>query len=367
MKEAIFHPTPELHTTIHEVPIPTPGPNEVVVKVMVAGSNVKDWDHPTSQNKSLNSGDDVAGYIHTVGDEVEKRGEFRVGDRVGAFHVMGAPGGGYAEYAVAPMETVFKLPANVAFEEAATIPLIIATAGLTLFRRQHLPEPWAPRADSSPPLPLIIYGASGALGTFAIKLAKASNIHPIIAIAGGSSGHLAALLDSARGDALVDYRGGADAMKAAVKEKLNGLESFHAFDAISARGKNTWIPISQMLTPSTPTQTSYLSVVSGANKYDEPEIGHGVEIVYTYVGTGHHGAYLPRMPKQPGDMELVKTDPEWMFLFFRYVSRMLADGRLTGHPFEIVEGGLDGVEKGLRMLKEGKAKGVKYVYQITKE
>jgi NADPH:quinone reductase-like Zn-dependent oxidoreductase len=41
MKEAIVHPTPELHTTIHEVPIPEPGPDELVIKVIVAGSNPK--------------------------------------------------------------------------------------------------------------------------------------------------------------------------------------------------------------------------------------------------------------------------------------------------------------------------------------
>ena len=41
MKEVIVHPTPELHTTIHEVPVPEPGPDEVVIKVIVAGSNPK--------------------------------------------------------------------------------------------------------------------------------------------------------------------------------------------------------------------------------------------------------------------------------------------------------------------------------------
>jgi NADPH:quinone reductase-like Zn-dependent oxidoreductase len=41
MKEVIVHPTPELWTEIHEVPIPEPGLNEVVIKVIVAGSNPK--------------------------------------------------------------------------------------------------------------------------------------------------------------------------------------------------------------------------------------------------------------------------------------------------------------------------------------
>jgi NADPH2:quinone reductase len=211
---------------------------------------------------------------------------------------------------------------------------------------------------------LIIYGASSSLGTFAIKLARASNIHPIIAISGGSSSHLIPLLDESKGDTLVDYRIGIEEMKQMVKEKLNGLEAHHALDAISS--KKTWIPVSQMLSPSTEKETTYLSVVSGANKYDEEELGKGVHIVYTYCGTVHSGAYRPGMPKQ-GNVEEVKSDPEFGYLLFRYLARMMADGRFSGHPFIVVDGGLEGVEKGLNMLKEGKARGNKFVFQIGQQ
>ncbi|KAH8813026.1 putative quinone oxidoreductase [Xylogone sp. PMI_703] len=362
MKEIIVHPTPELHTSIQEVPIPKPEPDEIVIKVFVAGSNVKDWLHITALNISVNSGDDIAGIVHSVGDKVSSTHEFAPGDRVAAFHPMLQPHGAYAEYAVAPMHTVFKLPDAISFEEAATIPLVLTTAALSLYRRQHLPPPWAPRPSNSPPKPLIIYGASSSLGTFAIKLARASNIHPIIAIAGSSTSHLIPLLDHSKGDWLIDYRHGVEAMKASVKEALNGLECHHALDAISSKG--TWIPLSQMLSPSTPSAVSYLSVVAGANKYDEPEIPEGIKIVYTMVGSVHTGKYKPTTPKQP-DAEEVNSDPEWGYLFFRYIGRILSDGRLTGHPFEVVEGGLNGVEKGLKMLKEGKAKGVKFVYRVS--
>jgi NADPH2:quinone reductase len=211
---------------------------------------------------------------------------------------------------------------------------------------------------------LIIYGASSSVGTFAIKLALASNIHPIIAISGGSSSHLTPLLDESKGDALVDYRNGIEKMKEMVKEKLNGLEAHHALDAISSKG--TWVPLSQMLSPSTEKQTTYLSVVSGANKYDEEDLGKGVQIVYTYCGTVHSGAYLPGMPKQ-GNAEEVKSDPEFGYLLFRYLARMIADGRFSGHPFEVVDGGLDGVGKGWNMLKEGKARGNKFVFKIGQQ
>jgi NADPH2:quinone reductase len=64
----------------------------------------------------MNSGDDIAGIVHEIGKNVRKAGEFSVGDRVAAFHPMMSAGGAYAEYAVAPRHTVFKIPENVGFE-----------------------------------------------------------------------------------------------------------------------------------------------------------------------------------------------------------------------------------------------------------
>lgn len=116
MREVIVHPFPTLHTTIHEVPIPTPGPNELVIKVIAAGSNPKDHQHLASAKISLNSGDDIAGVVHAMGSEVIETGEWRVGDRVAAFHPMMTSHGAYAEFAVAPPETLIRLPGNVGFE-----------------------------------------------------------------------------------------------------------------------------------------------------------------------------------------------------------------------------------------------------------
>jgi NADPH:quinone reductase len=233
------------------------------------------------------------------------------------------------------------------------------TAGLSLFRRQKgLPTPWSPRDDDDAPIPLIVYGAASSLGNFAIKLAKAANIHPIIAIAGSTTFNLHGLLDEHLGDALIDYRQGPDGMKKDVKKALGKLKAEHAIDAISAQG--TWIPLSQMLDP----ENGQLSVVAGSNKYDEPEIPEGVQIKYTYVGTVHSGAYLPQMPKQPGEGANVKADIDFAYVLMRFIGRMMARDEFEGHPSELIQGGLNGVEKGLRKLKAGDAKGVKFIYRV---
>jgi len=357
MKEVIVHPFTSLWTDLRDVPIPTPAPDQVIIKVAVAGSNVKDWSHITARGLSINSGDDIAGTIHALGSAVQASAEFHIGDRVAAFHPMLEPGGAYAEYAVAPQHTVFKLPETTGFEEAATIPLVIMTAGLSLYRWLGFPAPWSPLPKSTGPRPFIIYGASSALGAFAIKLAKASNIHPIIAICGGSRDYVKTLLDPALGDAIVDYRQGVESMKSDVKQALGGLAARHALDAISAN--KTWVPLSQMLEP-----MSKLVVVSGANKYDEVDIPSHVSILYNYVGVVHTGFYLPSMPKIPVEEEMMKTLPEFAFVFYRYLSRMLANGTMEGHPYEVIEGGLGGVGTGLQRLKNGEARGRKFVYRI---
>lgn len=243
--------------------------------------------------------------------------------------------------------------------EASTIPLTVLAAALPLFRRQNLPMPWSRRSSNAEPLPLIIYGASSALGTFAVKLALLANIHPIIAIC-GSTTLISSLLKPELGDAVVDYRAGPEAMKSNVKKALNGLEAYHALDAISENG--SWIHVSQMVCPN----DGYVSVVQGGppEKYSDPEIPRGVEIGYTYVGSAHHGSFLPSMPKQPKDKDSVTGDVDFAYVLMRYVSHVLASGDFRGHPVEIIPGGLAGVEAGLQKLQRGEAKGVKYIYRI---
>lgn len=87
MKEAIVSAGPKVE--IIDSPIPKPEPDQVVIQVVVSGSNPKDWKRPQDSGNSLNTGDDIAGIVHNVGSNVV---EFKPGDRVAAFHQMMAPG-----------------------------------------------------------------------------------------------------------------------------------------------------------------------------------------------------------------------------------------------------------------------------------
>jgi hypothetical protein len=88
----------------------------------------EDFPHPTTARDStfyrkipvffkqaLNTGDDIAGIVHSVGSNVY---EFQKGDRVASFHEMMKPHGSFAEYAVGWAHTTFKLPKKTSFEGA---------------------------------------------------------------------------------------------------------------------------------------------------------------------------------------------------------------------------------------------------------
>ena len=143
MKEARVwdRPNNQVEVDTHDIPVPTPGPNQVLIKVAVSGSNPKDWKFPAwmEDRNGSNSGDDIAGVVSEVGDSVT---HFRPGDRVAAFHKMRTAHGSFAEYAIAEEHCTFSLPKGTSFEEGATLPLAAMTAVIGLFSRLGIPEPW---------------------------------------------------------------------------------------------------------------------------------------------------------------------------------------------------------------------------------
>jgi len=348
MKEAIVAAGPKV--TLHDVPIPKPNADQVLIKVVYSGSNPKDWKIPEFMHKTLNTGDDIAGIIEEVGDNVT---EFKKGDRVAGFHEMSAPHGSFAEYAIAWAHTTFHLPKKTTFEEGATIPLAAMTAALGLYERLGLPEPWRATTVTTP---LIVYGAAGAVGAFAIKLAQASNIHPIIAIAGRGIPFVETIIDKNKGDAIVDYRKGDDAVVTGINDALKkaGLnEVKYAFDAVSEH--NSFHNISQVLAK----DGSKVTLVLSGKDYSA--IPSHIERSITSVGS----VFRDHAPESPEAKAGIKTGgKDFGFVFYRLFSRGLQEGWFTGHPYEVVPGGLNSVEKGLANLKGGVNSATKYVFKI---
>lgn len=198
--------------------------------------------------------------------------EFKVGDRVGAFHQMRAPFGSFAEYAIAWETTTFSLPDHTSFEEAATIPLAAITAALGVHSYLNLPERWQTQTaerDAVSNGGIVVYGAASAVGAFAIKWLRRANLHPIIAVAGNGIPFVESLLDQSKGDSVVDYRKGDDAVVKGIAAAVpKGQKLMYAFDAVSEH--NSYTNICKVLDPH-----GFISLVLPGKEYEGiPETVH---------------------------------------------------------------------------------------------
>ena len=156
---------------VAEIEVPTPRADEVLVRVEATSINAADWRmlraDPflarldsgliTPRNKIL--GSDVAGQVEGVGKDVSR---FRVGDAVFG-NLFELRGGAFAEYVAVPERLLLPKPVNLSFEQAAAVPMAAVTA---LWGLQS-------RGPMGPGKQVLIYGASGGVGTFAVQVAAA--------------------------------------------------------------------------------------------------------------------------------------------------------------------------------------------------
>ncbi len=155
---------------LKEVEKPAPEGNEVLIKVHAASVNAADWhllrgnpflarlDSGFLKPKNTILGADIAGRVEAVGRKVK---QFQSGDEVFG-DISGCGWGGFAEFVCACEDALVMKPANISFEEAAAVPMAAVTAlqGLRNKGKIHSGQR------------VLINGASGGVGTFAVQIAK---------------------------------------------------------------------------------------------------------------------------------------------------------------------------------------------------
>jgi NADPH:quinone reductase-like Zn-dependent oxidoreductase len=152
-----------------DVAKPAPADNEVLIKVCAASANPLDWRIMRADPVFIRLffgllkprieilGSDIAGRVEEVGKDVK---QFQRGDEV--FGAKGFAGGGFAEYVCAVEDELALKPANISFEQAAAVPVAAITALLGLRDKGRIQ-----RGQK-----VLIDGASGGVGTFAVQIAK---------------------------------------------------------------------------------------------------------------------------------------------------------------------------------------------------
>jgi len=156
---------------LEEVEKPAPGEKEILVKIHAASLNAYDWHLLTAdiflvrlmgggffKPRNDRPGADIAGVVDVIGTGVT---QFKPGDEV--YGDIAGKGGGLAEYALAREKQLAFKPANLSFEQAAAVPM----AGITAL--QGLRDAGRLQAGQR----VLIQGAAGGVGTFAVQIAKA--------------------------------------------------------------------------------------------------------------------------------------------------------------------------------------------------
>jgi NADPH:quinone reductase-like Zn-dependent oxidoreductase len=155
---------------LKEIAKPEPKDNQVLVKVQSASANALDYRRFTKTStmgrfmeerllKTVNKvlGADIAGRVEAIGASVK---QFQPGDEV--FGISTGSAGGFAEYACAAESNLATKPANLSFEAAASVPVAASTALQALRDKGRI----------QPGQKVLINGASGGVGTFAVQVAK---------------------------------------------------------------------------------------------------------------------------------------------------------------------------------------------------
>ena len=196
MKAAVYtrYGPPDV-VQIRDVEKPVPKDNEVLIRVRAASVNPLDWHFMRGtpylvrlmaglhKPKDTRLGVDVAGQVEAVGNNVT---EFKPGD-----DVFGSCRGAFAEYACAAETALVMKPDNVTFEEAAAVPVAAYTALQGFRDKGHI----------QPGQKVLINGAAGGVGTFAVQIAKSFGTD----VTGVCSTRNVEVVRSIGADPVVDY------------------------------------------------------------------------------------------------------------------------------------------------------------------
>ena len=180
---------------IDSVPVPTPANDSIVVKVVAASVNPLDWHFMTgtpylvrlqggaTKPKVQSLGVDFSGVVDAVGEDVT---EFAAGDEV-----FGGGNGTFAEYVKVKPQSIIAKPTNLSFEQAAAVPIAAFTA------LQALTKAGLKSGDK-----VLVNGASGGVGTFAVQIAKAAGAE----VTGVCSGRNVEMVKGIGADHVIDYQ-----------------------------------------------------------------------------------------------------------------------------------------------------------------
>ncbi|EJD07036.1 GroES-like protein [Fomitiporia mediterranea MF3/22] len=336
-QKALILETLEAEFRVGQTSIPKPRPGELLVKIHATALNPSDW-----KRREFSVlvppfpaifGVDAAGTVEALGEGVQG---FEKGDRVAyEGNVSSSDKATFQQYGTVPAELAAKLPDNIPFDEAASIPVGIATAAVGLYGdRPAGVQKYTPCWEEGGEglyrgNPIVVFGGSSSVGQYVIQLAKLSGFSPIIATASLPNSDF---LESLGANHVIDRK--AD-VPTKVKEILGDTPVELVYDAISEKDtqQQAWAVLA-------PGGTLVLVAVNGAHV--EKDKGKTViDTVFAVLQT-------PELRQFGAGLQSKLT-------------RLLETGKIKPNRVELLPGGLAGIPDGLKRLKENRVSGVKLI------
>lgn len=307
MQAITYNPTTNLWQQ-RELPIPTPHEHDVLIRVAACALNPVDakiarWQAlAPHMDEHWVGGLDVSGTVVAVGAAVKN---WKEGDRVLTHGNMLRPCGGFAEFTLQDARTLVPHPTHLSPEQAAATPC----AGWTAWRALHDKLRLHENADR--PHTLIIAGASGGVGSFALQIARHLRVKTIIAISSARNAPLTRQLGATH---TLDYA--TDNLCEAVRTITQGAGITHALDCI---GGDTNVQLANSLA----YEGQLLSLVGLAtpDQYDRAFL-KGLTFHQLSLGSAHREA------AQYGQTQLTRTAAAF--------NTALAQGHLQIPPLQTI-------------------------------
>ncbi|KAF8643143.1 hypothetical protein AX16_009187 [Volvariella volvacea WC 439] len=342
-QKALLVNSPKGNIVVTDTDVYTPGAGELLVKVRSAALNPVDWkiqrgnffvkDYPAIL------GTDVAGDVVKIGEGITK---FKVGDRV---FFQGSYVNRYAtfqQYTLADQAVTAKIPENVSYDEASTIMVAFNCAYLSFYHKLGLIPPTQTHggAGKYPNIPFVIIGGSSSVGQYAIQLAKLSGFSPIITYA--SSKH-EAFLKSLGATFIIDRQTvSISSLPSAVRAITGSATIPWVFDAISETE-------TQQAGYDILNNGGRLGIVLPASPTLKEQKGSGKQLLHV-LGTR--------------DDPLSRHLVEDVYLF---IEEWIRNGTIKPNLIEVLPGGLEGIESGLRRLEANQVSGIKLVARLNED
>ncbi|KAK9782757.1 putative GroES-like protein [Seiridium cardinale] len=335
------------------IPIPTVRPDEVLVEIKAVALNPFDAKSADlSPTVGATAGCDFSGVVIAVGEDTRR--DIALGDRVCGLVFGNNPSrtdnGAFAQFAAVPADLVMMMPAEMGFEEAATLGVGIATVGLALYADAQLPFPSTEKAQvlrDENRRHALVYGGSTATGALAIQLLRHAG-YEVSTTCSPKSAHVA---ERAGAAAIFDYNSPICADE--IKERMP-LKISLAVDCItSTASMRTCYEVID------PQGGRYISLDPFSLRgHTRRNVKPSWVLALTIFGEAISWSRPYARPARPRDREFAKR---WM----KVAEGLLQSKAIFTHPVEMVDGGMENIAEALDRIRRGQVSGKKLVCRVA--